>query len=178
MIFSSGAGVGHARPRRVHLVLYAVALLLACACVAGGVFVVRTHQDRQDDVVTQERYGDVIVAASDFTVALLNIDYRTVDEWKSGVTALATGDFLTQFDKGTQPLFDLAEQNKAVRTATVLQAAVSTVDGDSATVLVATKGTISNVALQNKPQQENFRFLLTLTRQDGGWKTSNLEPVG
>lgn len=176
MNFSSGEGVGRARLR--HIVLYAIALLLACACVAGGVFVVRTHQDRQDDVITQERYGEVIEAASDFTVALLNIDYRQVEEWKAGVTALATGDFLTQFDKGTQPLFDLAEQNKAVRTATVLQAAVSTVDSDSATVLVATEGTISNVALQNKPQQENFRFLLTLTRKGGDWKTSNLEPVG
>ena len=43
--------------------LYVVALVLACACVLGGVLVVQARADRADARTEQERYGDWLLRA-------------------------------------------------------------------------------------------------------------------
>ena len=55
---------------------------------------------------------------------------------------------------------------------------VVSVDGDSATVIAATTGTVANKASQGEPVPRRFRVQLTLELVDGEWLTSNLEFVG
>src|SRR5687767_5100303 len=98
---ADGTGVGSVtpfstRPRR-HVVLYVLALLLACACVAGGVAVYRTHDNREAAKTEQERYGDVVEAASAEAVAIVTIDYRDLDATFDRVTSGATGQFLKEY---------------------------------------------------------------------------------
>jgi len=158
-------------------VLFAIALLLGCAVVFGGVLVYKEHQDRKQDAVTQERYGDVLAAARDEVEAFINIDYRNAQDSIDAVAAGATGDFAKQYDSSTKGVVDLLQKNQSVMDGKVLWAGVVDVDSDSATVLAATEGTVANTASDNKPVARYFRIKLDLQLVDGAWRTSNLEFV-
>ncbi len=174
------------------LILYVIALLLACACVVGGVLFYRTYQDRQHEKAEQERYGDVVAAATKEAEAFINIDYRDVEATYEAVSEGATGDFLEQYENAlgqdgqeseTATLIDLLTAAKAVMTGEVVKAAVSSIDQDSARVLIVTDGKVVNVPTgkgQNEPveQARSFRLALDLVRTDGRWLTNNLEFVG
>ena len=172
------------------LVLYLVALLLACACVVGGVLSFRTYQDRQDEKAEQERYGDVVAEATEMAEAFINIDYRDVDTTYEAVSERATGAFRDEYSKalgqqGQQSdaatLVDLLTEAKSVMTGEVVNAAVSSLDKDSARVLIVTEGTVTNTESGEggaREQARSFRLALDLVRSDGKWLTNNLEFVG
>jgi Mce-associated membrane protein len=172
------------------MVLYAVALLLACGCVVGGVLSYRTYQDRQDEKAEQERYGDVVSAATGMAEAFINIDYRDVDATYEAVSARATGAFRDEYTKalgqegqnsGADTLVGLLTEAKSVMTGEVVNAAVSSLDKDSARVLIVTDGTVTNTQPgEGEPteQARSFRLALDLVRTDGKWLTNNLEFVG
>lgn len=173
--------------RRVDLLLYVVALLLACGCVVGGVFVVLERQERTDadaggtqapSAAEQDRYGEVKAAAEATAAALVNIDYRKPEESFDAVAATSTGTFLDQYQSSSNSLVELVTSFKSVLTGEVAVSAVSTVDADSATVLVATEGKVSNAQTGGETQVRNFRILVTLVRQGDAWLTNDLEFVG
>lgn len=163
------------RPGR-DLVLYVVVLLLACACVAGGVFVKREHDDRQALHDRARLYGEVIAAAETTATAMINID-GTADPQADfdEVAASATGTFLEQWQAGQESLVKEAADAGAVSEGQVVSAAVSSLDSDSATVLVATSGTVRNEQADEALRQ--YRYLMRMTRVDGRWLTSDLEFV-
>ncbi len=168
------------QPRRRGLTigLGVLALLLVCASVFGGVLVLQEHRDRQRAEATQERYGDVLVAARAEVTALVNIDYRDAQASFDKVAAGATGDFAKQYKTGTSELLKPLTSAKSVMAGKVLWAGVVDVDADSATVIAATTGTVTNTATGNKPVARNFRMKLDLVDVDGTWKTNNVEWVG
>ena len=157
--------------------LYLVALLLACACIFGGVLVLRERADRADAKADQERYGAVLSSARAETEAFINIDYREAQSSIDKVAAGATGEFAKQYTESTDSVIEVLEQNESVMDGEVKWAGVVSVDGDSATVIAATTGTVANKASQGEPVARNFRVQLTLERVDGEWLTSNLEFV-
>lgn len=168
----------------VHRLLFGVALLLACACVVGGVLVVREATD--DDaaaaadapsVEEQDRYGDVRRAAEATATALVNIDYRKPEESFEAVAATATGTFLDQYQASSDSLVELVKAYQSVLVGKVAVSAVDTVDADSASVLVATEGTVRN-AETDQDVVRNFRLRITLVRQDDAWLANDLEFVG
>lgn len=162
---------------RLNIALYVLALLLACASVFGGVLVVQEHRDRVRAAGEQERYGDVLAAARAEVEAFINIDYRQAQESIDAVAAGATGDFAKQYDTATSSVIDVLQRNKSVMDGEVLWAGVVTVDPDSATVVVATTGTVANVSTDNKPVARYFRLKLDLQKAGADWKTANLEFV-
>ena len=161
------------------LVLYLIALLLACACVVGGVLSYFAYQDRADEKAEQQRYGEAIRAATEEAEAFINIDYRDPDATFEAVAAGATGEFKAQYKSVSKDLIELLTSAKSVMTGEVVKAAVSDIDSDSARVLVATQGTVTNVGVEGgKEQARSFRLALELVRSDGEWLTNNLEFVG
>jgi Mce-associated membrane protein len=161
------------------VILFGVALALACACVVGGVLSFRSHQDRQDEKAEQERYGDVIAAATKEAEAFINIDYRDPDATFDAVATGATGEFKTQYKSVSKDLIELLTTATSVMNGEVVNAAVSNIDNDSARVLIATEGTVANIGVKNsKKQARSFRLALELVRSDGKWLTNNLEFVG
>lgn len=174
---------------RAEVVLYALALLLACGCVVGGVLAWREHQDRSDTAVAedlrppsveeQSRYREVRDAAEKMALALLNIDYEKPDESLEAVQAASTGSFLEEYSNVTDSVRQLVTQYQAVLQSEVVVSAVSTLEDDRATVLVATEGTVTNTQTgADAPQVRNFRVLVTVEQQDDAWLASNLEFVG
>jgi Mce-associated membrane protein len=161
-----------------HRVLYLVALVLACACVAGGVLVLGERGERADARAEQERYGDVLASARTETEAFINIDYREAQESIDAVASGATGEFKDQYTESVDSVIELLEQNESVMKGEVVWAGVVSIDEDSARVIAATTGTVANKTTSNEPVQRNFRLQLDLALVKGTWLTSNLEFVG
>ncbi len=159
---------------------YVGVLLLACAVVVGGVFVVRSHQDRSDATEAQERYGAVVAAAARFTTAFVNLDYRDPDASADAVKATATGAFLEQYDQAIAPLREVTTRSKAVREQEIVASAVSSIDPDSAVVLVYTSGTVRSLAddaqdpSEAQAIAETFRIRLGLVREGDRWLVNDV----
>jgi Mce-associated membrane protein len=162
----------------VNIALYAVTLLLACACVVGAVKVAGTHDDDQVALVDQERYGDVLAAATTEAEAFINIRYDDAQSSIDKVAAGATGKFREQYDTSTKDVIEVLEKKRSVMDGEVIWAGVVDVDKDTATVIAATTGTVANTNTDNKPIVRNFRLQLDLVYVDGAWLTNDLQFVG
>jgi Mce-associated membrane protein len=163
---------------RLNIGLFVTALVLACACVFGGVLVVQQHRDDDRATAEQERYGDVLAAGRDEVEAFINIDYRNAQESIDAVAEGATGDFAKQYDSSTAGVVKLLQRERSVMDGQVLWAGVVDLDADSATVLAATTGTVSNQSTQDQKVARYFRIKLDLQKVGDRWLTSNLEFVG
>lgn len=176
-----GAGeaeVTRSRRPRVNLVLYAVVLVLATTCVVGAVYTWQQHEQREAAVERQLRYGNVKQAAIEMAEAFINIDYRHAKQSIKAVKSHATGDFKKQYSTATSAVIKVIKDNKSVMTGQAVWAGIASLDGDHATVLVATSGTVSNERTEGKAVPRNFRLKLTLVRKHGEWLTNNLAFVG
>ena len=180
---------------RTNAVLLLVALLTACACALIAVTVVRTVQDdpaaRAVDASVggsdgalepatpeeRERFTEVVDTATEVATAFVNIRHDDVDASIDKVKALATGDFADQYDKSTDALLEVLGGSKAVMIGRVVWAGVVSSDEDSATVIVATTGTVANTQTKNKPVARTFRLQLSLSNVDGAWLASDLQFV-
>lgn len=159
-------------------VLAALAVLLLVACAVGGYAVYREHDNRSAALAEQQRYGAVLEAARQTATAFVNIDYRDPQASFDAVAAGATGEFLDQYVGSTESLVDLLKTNQSVMTGAVGAAAVTGLDADSATVIVATNGSVSNVSSNEEQTARDFRLRLDLLLVAGEWRTNNLEFVG
>lgn len=163
---------------RLPVALVALAVLLLVACVVGGYAAYREHDNRAAANAEQERYGEVLEAARQTATAFVNIDYRDPQASFDAVAAGATGEFLEQYEGSTESLVELLTTNESVMTGDVRAAAVTGIDADSATVIVATNGSVSNVSSDEEQTARDFRLRLDLLLVDDVWRTNNLEFVG
>ena len=129
------------------------------------------------DDAEQQRTAAVIDAATEMANAFLNLDYRDVDSSTEAVLSLASGAFRTQYQQSTDGLEKVAKRAKSVQTGEVVWAGVVAVDEDSATVIVASSGTVSNTTTKQKPVPRSYRLQLDLTLEDGQWLTRDLQFV-
>lgn len=166
--------------------LLVATVVLAGACVVGGVLAWRHHQDLADQdpatkaptAAQQAAYGQATSAAESTVEGLINIDYRDPEKSYDAVSSTATGDFLDQYRSSTQSLGKLVKTYQAVQKGDVVASAVSTIDADSATVLVYAQATLRNAQTGEDQEARTYRMLVGLVRSDGDWLTSSLEFVG
>jgi Mce-associated membrane protein len=179
---------------RMNLVLYVLALVTAASCVVVTVAVVRALQADEPTALPQAgavqvesldeasadeqaRLADVIRSATDVATAFVNIRYDDAQASIDQVKAGATGAFREQYEKSTGGVIEVIERNRSVMTGEVLWAGVVNADDDSATVVVATSGTVANTQTGDKPVARNFRLQLELVKEDDAWLTSDLQFV-
>lgn len=128
------------------------------------------------DQTDQDRIAAVIKASTVFVNTFMNVDYRSLDSTFAAVRSLATGPFRQQFDKSVSSLRKLATRLKSVETSSVIWAGYSSGDADSATVLLATKGTNSGTSSSGKTNTvaRYDRIKVDLVLQDGRWLANNI----
>jgi Mce-associated membrane protein len=175
--------------RRVPLnvTLYVVVMVAAALLVVAAVRVLQDDpapaslpvqgvvELREGSAAEQQRYADIIDAASAEATAMINISYSDVQSAIDKVLAGATGDFKDQYTAATDALIKLFQDNQSVRKGQVLWAGVVAQDPDSATVILATTGT---VATKKSPEKaENYRIQMQLVSEKGRWLTSDLQFV-
>ncbi len=161
----------------VNIVLVVLALVLLAAAI---VFFVRGGPS-EDDTKAQSlsrQYKAVTKAASDETLAFLTVDYKNVDTMIDKVLAGATGSFKEQYNGARGQLKSSATAAKAVSTGKVLSTGISTLDKNNAVVFIAANSAVTNTSTKGKAQPRYYRLKLTMVRQGGTWRTSDLQFVG
>lgn len=125
----------------------------------------------------QERYADILDSATKEATAFVNIRYDDAQASIDAVMAGATGDFRDQYAKSTDSVIKVLQDNRSIMTGKVLWTGVVAQDPDSATVIVATSGTVQNKQTQNKSVARYFRLQLQLVSENGRWLTNDLQFV-
>jgi len=172
----------------INVCLYVVVMVAAALLVVAAV---RVHDDSgptslpvkgvaeldEASATEQQRYTDILAAASKEATAFVNIRYDTAQQSIDAVMAGATGDFRDQYAQATDALITLLQDNKSIRTGEVIWAGVVAQDPDSATVILATTGTVKNNQTGDNPKAENYRIQMQLVSEEGRWLTSDLQFV-
>jgi len=177
----------------VNVSLYVVVMAVTALLVVVGVRVVSggaaphdgsstgmvegvTELDRAP-AAEQQRYADILDAATAEATAFVNIRYDDARASIDAVMAGATGAFRDQYAKSTDGVIQVLTENKSVMTGKVLWTGVVAQDPDSATVIVATSGTVQNKQTGDQPVARYFRLQLQLVSEEGKWLTSDLQFV-
>lgn len=190
---------------RLNVTLYAATVLLGCVAIFLGIVIQRSDLDlafwKDDDassttpgvgqdtgrgVVTaldaadeadQERVAAQLDAATKVVDAMVNLDYKTVDDDIEAVRGLATGTFLDQWDKASANVKSLAERAQSTTKGDVVWTGLVSGDKDSATVIVAATGTAASKTTEFKEEARNYRMQVELVLDKGAWLTSDLQYV-
>jgi Mce-associated membrane protein len=182
------ASVGESRPDRlgaidrmasgllVHwLPILLTAMVIAAIGLAACLFVFQYRPDRQIDDAAAQR---AVQAASDGAVATLSYSTGSMDRDFANARSHLTGEFLAYYDQFTkQIVMPTVQQKQLAQTATVVRAAASELEPNSAVVLIFLNETTTG---KDKPQPliTPSSVRITLTKVSGSWLISKFEPVG
>lgn len=158
--------------------LAALLAVLVCLALLGAALVWRTHGDRRDAQVREERYGLVLAAANAEVTAFVNLRYDHAAQTVGAVAAGATGGFRTHYATSAAHVIRVLRRHQSSMSGRVIWSGVVDLDPTHATVIAATSGTVSNTRTQGRPVDRHFRLRLDLVHEDGHWLTSNLQFVG
>jgi Mce-associated membrane protein len=151
------------------------ALVLAAVGLAAGVFFFLYRPDRQIDDAAAQR---AIRAASDGAVASLSYSPDSMNRDFANAKSHLTGEFLAYYDEFTKEIVTpMAQQKHIAQTAVVVRAAVSELHRDSAVVLVFLNETTTSKD-KAQPLTTPSSVRITLTKVNGSWLISKLDPFG
>jgi hypothetical protein len=185
---------------RLNIALYAATVLCACAAILVGILMWNASSDQVEgtDVAPgagedvgrgtvqavslasdeeQERVAAQLEAASKMVNAFVNFRYDDADATIEAVKSMSTGTFLQQYSKGAADLEKIATEAKSEMVARVVWAGLVAGDGDSATVIVATSGTVKNKTTKFEEEARNYRIQVELVLENGRWLTRDLQYV-
>jgi Mce-associated membrane protein len=155
--------------------ILATALVVAMLGLTAGLFFFQYRPDRQiDDAAAQ----GAIRAASDGAVASLSYSPDSMARDFATAKSHLTGAFLAYYDKFTNEIVTpMVQQKHIAQTAAVVRAAVSELHPESAVVLVFLNETTTS---KEKPQPLTTpsSVRITLTKVNGSWLISKLDPFG
>lgn len=151
------------------------ALVIVAMAAPISLYFLQYRPDRLVDDAAADRAKQ---AASDGAVAALSYSSDSLDRDFANAKAHLTGDFLAYYDKFTKAMVTpMVQQKHIAQTATVVRAAVSELHPDSAVVLVFLNETTIG---KDKPQPlvTPSSVRITLTKVNGSWLISKLDPFG
>jgi Mce-associated membrane protein len=149
----------------------AAAILLICAFVAAsGYMVWQRHETTERD----RRVANFIAGARQGVVNMTSLDFNKAKEDVQRLIDSSTGQFRDDFQQRAKDFTTVVEQSKVVTQGTVNAAAVQTINGDYALVLVAATSHITNAA-GAKDEPRTWRLKVTVKDDGGQYKMSNVE---
>ncbi len=164
-------------PRGLRAMVGVILLVTAFAVsagLAGWLYFYQYRADQQTDAAAAKVALD---AASSGTVALLSYSPDSLDEDFAAAKARLTGDFLSYYTQFTEQIVTPAAREKSVMTeASVVRAAVSDIQPDSAEVLVFINQT--TVSKENPDGAFAVSSVkVGLKKIDGIWLIASFDPV-
>ena len=151
----------------------AAVIILICAFTgASGYMIWQNHETTERN----QRVANFLAGARQGVVNMFSMDFNRAKEDVQRVIDSSTGQFRDDFQQRAKDFTTVVEQSKVVTQGTVNAAAVQSIDGDSALVLVAASSRITNAA-GAKDEPRNWRLKVTVTIDGGQYKMSKLEFV-
>ncbi|GJF08660.1 hypothetical protein NGTWS0302_26620 [Mycolicibacterium cyprinidarum] len=157
----------------VGIILLAGALI-ASAGMAGWLYLYQYRPDQQTNAAAAKVALD---AASSGTIALLSYAPDSLDQDFTAAKSRLTGDFLSYYTQFTEQIVTPAAREKSVKTeASVVRAAVSKIQPDSAEVLVFINQTTTS---KENPDGAFAASAVKvgMKKVDGAWLIASFDPV-
>jgi Mce-associated membrane protein len=152
-------------------VAVAVAVVAICTLLAlSGVMVWQGHDADRD----RQQAAEYSAIARQSAVNIMSLDFNDAQGSVQRVIDNSTGRFKEEFSSQAESLVKALEKSKVTTEVTVDSVAVESMTDDSAVVLVAAQTAASNADDERKAPQR-FRVAITLTRDDGQPKVSDVE---
>jgi len=154
-----------------------VAALLVPVLVAGALWFWQARElDDVDDARAEDRAA--VNAATELAHNWASVDYREIDDYIETVQEGATGDFRDKFDQFVSVTRRLVVDNKQVQEPDIPKDGAALIErsGDQARVLVVLDAVMTTKA-NKEPVYKAERLLVELTKVDGEWLVSSLEPI-
>jgi len=153
----------------------AVTTLVTAGLLAATGYMLWEHQK-----TAQQRHSaaEFVAAARQDVVNLMSMDYNKAQESVQRVLDGSTGKFKANFDETADEFAKALRDEKIITSATVNDAAVDSMTGNSAVVLVsATSRREGKQAPKEQQQPQVWRVVLTLEREGDQIKMSGVEFV-
>lgn len=159
-----------ARNARTALAVAAAAVMVLAALTAWLGW--QAHHALQ----LQTQRSQFIAAARQGALNLTTISYTEADTDVQRILDNATGAFYDDFKNRSGPFVEVVKQAKAQTVGTITEAALQSVDGDTAHVLVAVAVSTTNAGT-SEPQPRAWRMKVTVQAVGDTAKVSNVEFV-
>jgi Mce-associated membrane protein len=168
--------------RRGTAALLAVTILLVAA---AGFFAASWGRLQFSGATSNTALADVGATATvseqvnEAVTKVYSFDFARLDQAESDARGVITGPFTGQFDQIFGNVRQLAPKQQAVVTATIPKSAVSSIEGDHATVYVFVNQVVRRVDDGGKPQEGTAAARLRVDADyvDGRWKVSGMTPA-
>ncbi|MCX2931613.1 hypothetical protein ORI20_15130 [Mycobacterium sp. CVI_P3] len=167
-----------ARKRRLRLprlrtVAATLAVLLVAALLSATGYMLWQHRQAE---MERHRSAEFSAAARQGVVNLMSLDFNNAKESVQRVIDDSTGKFKANFQDGAEDLIKALQQAKIVTKVTVNDAAVESMDKDSATVLVAATSQRTGPDAPKEDQQPRvWRVVVSLQRDGEQLKMADIE---
>jgi Mce-associated membrane protein len=159
------------RPRRSVVGKTLATLVIIGSLVGSGIILWKHHESS----ARNERAAAFAAAASQGVTALTSLDFRHAKEDVQRIVDNSTGSFRDDYAVRSEDFVKVVEASKVIARGTVTAAAVQSMTGDDAVVLVAASEEITNAAGNKQPRA--YRFRVTVTRDGYQLKLSKVELV-
>jgi Mce-associated membrane protein len=106
----------------------------------------------------------------------MSLNFNSAQADLQRVVDSTTGGFRDDFQNSTKDFMTVMQESQVVTTSEVKTTGISSMDDDSAVVLVAASSQVSNKA-SKQPTPRQWRLSVTVDRENGGIKMSKVEFV-
>jgi Mce-associated membrane protein len=161
--------------RRWMPVIAAVAAV-AIICAFAGLSVYMALQHR-DTTKHQQREAAFVGGAKQGVLNMISLDFNKAKEDVQRVIDGSTGQFKDDFQQRANDFIAVVTQSKAITEGTVNAAAVESMNGDSAVVLVSATSQVTNSPPGKDEPPKKWRLRVTVTEVGGQYKMSKVEYV-
>ncbi|MEU6560788.1 hypothetical protein [Nocardia nova] len=151
----------------------AVAAVVLCAGLVSSGYIMWQHHDV---TAKQHREAEFVAAARQGVTSLTSLDFNHAADDVKRVLDDSTGTFRDDFQNRADDFAKVIQQSQVATEGHVNSAAVQSMSGDSAVVLVAATSKVTNSA-GAKQEPRAWRLSVTVQRVDGQLKMSKVEFV-
>lgn len=164
--------------RRLRLPSLSTTLKVAAVVLIVGFVGVTGYMAWQDHEATDRsrRAANFLAGARQGIINMTSLDFNHAKEDVQRVIDSSTGQFRDDFAQRAKDFTSVVEQSKVTTQGTVNAAALESMDGNSASVLVSATSKITNAA-GAKDEPRVFRLRVTVTEDGGQYKMSKVDFV-
>jgi Mce-associated membrane protein len=153
----------------------AVAAVILIGAFAGlSAYMVLQHRDAAKH---QQREAAFVAGAKQGVLSMISLDFSKAKEDVQRVIDGSTGQFKDDFQQRANDFISMVTQSKAVTEGTVNAAALESINGDSAVVLVSATSQVTNSPPGKDVPPLVWRLRVTVSDVGGQYKMSKVEYV-
>ncbi|WP_243722708.1 hypothetical protein [Actinomadura sp. 7K507] len=157
---------------RRRLPLIVLSVVVAGLAVAAGWLGVISLQNKEE----ADQQAKAIQSGRQMGVNLMSLNVDTAQKDLDRIVDGTTGELKNKLASQSKAFMDQVTKAKAKSSVSDVEAALVSMDDDSAEVMVSLTGTVTNDKVKNGTPQ-SYRYQMDLTRVDDRWLVSGLEVV-